>query len=198
MASAIGNSLHFSSIAQVYAKVRDTDPEAVQAIMEFLPLDRSTYDVADIGCGTGRYSELVLSHLKGNGQFYCCDYSPHMLAECRHRMEKVSGGGKVHFSVGSAADLPLASGSLDAIVTFNAVHHFDLTRFVSEAQRVLRPGGILAIYTRTPVQNSRTVWGIHFPDFNKYENRLFSLAQLQDAICRASSLHSHRQTCEQG
>jgi ubiquinone/menaquinone biosynthesis C-methylase UbiE len=43
------------------------------------------------------------------------------------------------------------------------VHHFDLGRFLAAAARVLKPGGQLFIYTRTPQQNARTIWGQYFP-----------------------------------
>ena len=54
--------------------------------------------------------------------------------------------------------LPFPSASCDAITCFNAVHHFDLPRFMSEVSRVLTPSGQLVLYTRTPEQNRRTIW----------------------------------------
>ena len=53
-----------------------------------------------------------------------------------------------------AERLPLADGSVDFVTTFNAVHHFDLELFTEEVARVLRPGGDLFIYTRTPELNA--------------------------------------------
>lgn len=188
MSAVRGNTSHFKRVASIYARVRDTDPEVVEAIIERLPQGKDHLDVADIGCGTGRYSEMVLRHLNGHGRFYCCDYSPAMLAECRRRMEQYADAGQMIFAHCSATSLPLEDGSLDALVTFNAVHHFDLPAFVAEAARILRPGGLLAIYTRTPEQNVRGIWGQHFPDFNEYERRLFARPQLMDAVGRVPSL----------
>ena len=44
---------------------------------------------------------------------------------------------------------------------FNAVHHVDLARLAGEVARVLTPAGQLVVYTRTPEQNRRTIWGHH-------------------------------------
>jgi len=53
---------------------------------------------------------------------------------------------------------------------------------------VLRPGGRLFIYTRTPQQNARTIWGRYFPGFTEHEQRLHSQAALRDAVRRAGGL----------
>jgi hypothetical protein len=53
---------------------------------------------------------------------------------------------------------------------------------------VLRPGGQLFIYTRTPQQNARTIWGRYFPGFTEHEQRLHSAAALRDAVRRTGGL----------
>jgi hypothetical protein len=68
------------------------------------------------------------------------------------------------------------------------VHHLDLGRFLTAAARVLKPGGRLFIYTRTPQQNARTIWGRYFPGFTEHEQRLHSQAALRDAVRRAGGL----------
>jgi len=70
----------------------------------------------------------------------------------------------------------------------NCVHHFDLGRFLAAAARVLQPGGQLFLYTRTPQQNARTIWGRYFPSFTEHEQRLHSQAALRDAVRRTDGL----------
>jgi len=53
---------------------------------------------------------------------------------------------------------------------------------------VLKPGGRLFIYTRTPQQNAQTIWGRYFPGFTAHEQRLHSEAALRDAVRRAGGL----------
>ena len=54
--------------------------------------------------------------------------------------------------------------------------------------RVLAPGGQLFIYTRTPQQNARTIWGRYFPGFTEHEHRLHSQAAIRDAVRRTGGL----------
>jgi hypothetical protein len=88
----------------------------------------------------------------------------------------------------AAEQLPLQAASLDLVTAFNCVHHFDLGRFLAAAARVLRPGGQLFIYTRTPQQNARTIWGRYFPGFTEHEQRLHSQAAIRDAVRRTDGL----------
>jgi hypothetical protein len=53
---------------------------------------------------------------------------------------------------------------------------------------VLQPGGQLFIYTRTPQQNARTIWGRYFPGFTEHEQRLHSEAAIRDAVRRTDGL----------
>jgi len=94
----------------------------------------------------------------------------------------------VQYCLVNANELPFAQGYFDAVTTFNAVHHFDLDRFVSAAARVLCPGGLLSIYTRTPEQNKQTIWGQHFPGFTERETRLYQRERLEEAIDKVPEL----------
>ena len=180
---------HFERVTSVYTHVRNTDPGVVEAIISFLRVDKTPIDVADIACGTGRYSKIIAARLNSNLRLFCCDNSNEMLSECRNRMSREFPSQRTHYCLTSANDLPFADGYFDVVTTFNAVHHFDLDRFSSEAARILRPGGLLSIYTRTPEQNARTVWGQHFPGFTKRETRLYRCERLEAAISDLSELY---------
>jgi hypothetical protein len=88
----------------------------------------------------------------------------------------------------AAEELPLRAACLDLVTAFNCVHHFDLGRFLAAVARVLAPGGQLFIYTRTPQQNARTIWGRYFPGFTEHEQRLHSEAAFRDAVRRTDGL----------
>lgn len=45
----------------------------------------------------------------------------------------------------SAEELPFASGGVDLVTAMTAAHWFDRQKFLLEADRVLRPGGCLAL-----------------------------------------------------
>ena len=175
---------HFERVAAVYESLRTTDEAPVRRIRELLP-DRPVTGL-DSGCGTGRYSRLLRGLLPDGSLLVASDVSAAMLAELKagdhdHALGMVP-------LLSTAEELPLRTASLDLVTAFNCVHHFDLGRFLAAVARVLAPGGQLFIYTRTPQQNARTIWGRYFPGFTEHELRLHSEAGFRDAVGRTDGL----------
>jgi SAM-dependent methyltransferase len=181
------SSDHFERVARVYESLRTTDAAPVQWLRQRLP-ERPVIGV-DVGCGTGRYSKPLAALLPIGSLLLASDASAAMLAELTARND---GGGRVAPLRSTAEALPIGSGRLDLVTSFNSVHHFDLGRFLAEATRVLRPGGRLFIYTRTPEQNARTVWGRYFPGFVEKERRLHRERALRAAIRQTRGLRLAR------
>ena len=175
---------HFERIAGVYESLRTTDEAPVRRIRELLP-DRPVTGL-DTGCGTGRYSRLLRWLLPDGSLLVASDVSAAMLAELKAGNQGHALG--VVPLLSTAEELPLQTASLDLVTAFNCVHHFDLGRFLTAVARVLQPGGQLFIYTRTPQQNARTIWGRYFPGFTEHEQRLHSEAAFRDAVSRTDGL----------
>jgi len=175
---------HFERVAAIYESLRTTDEAPVRRIGQLLP-DRPLTGL-DVGCGTGRYSRLLRGLLPVGSRLVGSDVSAAMLAQLKAGS---SGHGRgVVPLVSAAEELPLRTASLDLVTAFNCVHHFDLGRFLTAVARVLQPGGQLFIYTRTPQQNARTIWGRYFPGFTEHEQRLHGQAAFRDAIRRTDGL----------
>jgi SAM-dependent methyltransferase len=174
---------HFRLVAAVYDSLRTTDEAPVRRIRELLP-DGPVVGL-DLGCGTGRYSRLLRAMLPDGSLLAASDVSAAMLAEVR-------AGDHGHAPLAplrcTAEALPVRTGSLDLVTSFNSVHHFDLGRFLAEVARTLREDGRLFVYTRTPEQNARTIWGRWFPGFTEREQRLHSEATLRDAVHQTRGL----------
>jgi SAM-dependent methyltransferase len=175
---------HFERVAVVYESLRTTDEAPVRAIGQLLPGRPVTG--LDIGCGTGRYTRLLRALLPDGSLLAAADVSAAMLAQLRAASRGHAVG--VVPLLAAAEELPLRTASLDLVTAFNCVHHFDLGRFLAAAARVLQPGGQLFIYTRTPQQNARTIWGRYFPGFTEHEQRLHSQAAIRDAVRRTDGL----------
>jgi SAM-dependent methyltransferase len=174
---------HFDRVAAVYESLRTTDEAPVRRICQLLA-DRPVTGL-DIGCGTGRYSRLLRGLLPDGSLLAGSDVSAAMLAQLKAGNH---GRAVVVPLVAAAEELPLRTASLDLVTAFNCVHHFDLGRFLTAVARVLRPDGQLFIYTRTPQQNARTIWGRYFPGFTEHERRLHSLAAFDDAVRQTDGL----------
>jgi ubiquinone/menaquinone biosynthesis C-methylase UbiE len=176
-------SLHFSQVAKRYHDLRTTDPEPIMYIRQEVDslLNLPHIDVADIGCGDGRYSLLLAKCLDGKVRLRCIDNNEKML-ETLVTNFKANGISKFVIVKSDAEDLPFGDNSFDCILTFNAVHHFKLRDFLVEAARILRDRSLLFIYTRTPEQNSRNIWGRYFPHFCQKETRLYHRGELEQAI----------------
>jgi SAM-dependent methyltransferase len=176
---------HFEQVAAVYESLRTTDEAPVRAIGQLLP--HRPIAGLDAGCGTGRYTRLLRAVLPAGSRLAAADVSAAMLAQLQAGQDRLAS--PVVPLLAAAEALPLRAASLDVVTAFNCIHHFDLGRFLAAAARVLRPGGQLFIYTRTPQQNARTIWGHYFPGFTEHEQRLHSQATLRHAIRQTGGLN---------
>ena len=93
--------------------------------------------VVDVGCGTGQYLPALDT---AGAAVIALDLSEGML-----RSATSSAASRV---AGDAAQLPLASGSVDAVLMMHMLYHVPRPPdAVREARRVLRPGGKLLVMT---------------------------------------------------
>jgi len=181
---------HFSKIASKYRTLRTTDSEPILFIKNRLN-GKSKINMADVGCGDGRYSLELLRCLEDKCYLHCIDSNEDML---KHLKDYLKEQNTMNFCVrpGDANKLPLENDSMDCIVTFNAIHHFDIQKFLEEALGCLKDDGQLFIYTRLRNQNSRNIWGQYFPLFTEMENRLFEFDELQNHIQQADMKIFHK------
>ena len=98
--------------------------------------------VLEVGCGTGRWLADLGAHA---GQAIGLDLSAGMLRQAQRRAASLL------LIRGRAGSLPFPTASFDLVYCVNAIHHFRWPRlFVSEARRLLRPGGRLAVVGTDP------------------------------------------------
>lgn len=92
----------------------------------------------DVGCGTGFYFPLLCEHAESVTGI---DVSEPMLEKARELIrEKELTNCRVQ--EGSALELPFDDHSIDAVHSWDFLHHVpDVSKAVSEISRVLRPGG---------------------------------------------------------
>ncbi len=180
---------HFSEIAPKYRGLRTTDSEPIEHIINHLR-KKSKINMTDVGCGDGRYSLELLKLLDDDSYLHCIDYNEDMI---KHLRSYLKDNNILNFCArpGDANRLPLESDSMDCIVTFNAIHHFDIQKFLTEVYECLKDDGHAFIYTRLKNQNSRNIWGQYFPLFAEMEDRLFEFDELKYAVKKADMEINH-------
>ena len=105
-------------------------------------------DILELGCGAARWSiALAQSGARPVG----LDFSSQQLLHARRLMEEAG----VDFPLieASAEDVPLPDASFDIVFCdWGAMTFCDPQRTVPEAARLLRPGGLFAFATGTPIE----------------------------------------------
>ncbi len=171
---------HFSGIAKKYRNLRTTDSEPVSVIVNKLG-NLGSIKAVDVGCGDGRYDLLLYKYLGDKLYLTCLDANEEMLQNLSSYLAK-NDIKNFEAKRSTAENLPFDNNSLDCMLTFNAIHHFDLPRFLVESSRVIKNGGYLFVYTRLREQNVRNIWGQYFPKFNEKETRLYTMDTLKQGL----------------
>lgn len=97
-------------------------------------------DTLDIGCGDGAIGELIVDRAH---TLTCLDKSDRMISAARRRLARKNN---VRFCVGDMHELPFSEASFDDVMMFNALtYSTEPEKALSEAARVLRPGGRVVV-----------------------------------------------------
>ncbi len=98
----------------------------------------------DIGCGPGHLATALA--MKSDMVVQAMDISPDMIKICGERIDETGLCGRVIPVHGDVSAIPFDSGSFDLVVSRGSWFFWeDLPKGLSEAYRVLRPGGIAFI-----------------------------------------------------
>jgi demethylmenaquinone methyltransferase/2-methoxy-6-polyprenyl-1,4-benzoquinol methylase len=127
-----GDLWFFDRIAPLYdAFMFPADADALSAALALA--DREIASVLDVAGGTGRAIETI----EANERI--------VLDASRPMLERIADPA-VHRLLGDAHRIPVATGSMDAVVITDALHHLpDPDRAIREMDRVLAPGGVVII-----------------------------------------------------
>jgi SAM-dependent methyltransferase len=125
---------HFSSLARAYARARPTYPAVLfQELARLAPGRELAWDC---GTGNGQAAAGLADHFHA---VLATDPSAAQLAEAHPHS-------RILYRQLPEAQSGLDAGSADLVTAAQAAHWFDLDRFYAEALRVLRPGGLLAVW----------------------------------------------------
>ena len=98
-------------------------------------------DVIEVACGTGQGLSLIQ---KDALSLKACDISAEMISIAKATYKEDS----IELHASDAETLPFSNNSADIIILFEAIYYInDISKFMTEVNRVLRPNGELLIST---------------------------------------------------
>ncbi|XP_040214324.1 uncharacterized methyltransferase C25B8.09-like [Rana temporaria] len=156
--------------ASDYQKFRfEPSQEVIDLIFSYLEERFSKpYGLAvDVGCGTGQNTRILAPYFK---KVLGIDISEAQLEEAK----KATGSPNVTYSLCPAEEVPVGDASVDLLTASVAAHYFTIEPFLKEVDRVLKPGGCVAIFTFT------TSIEVHYKDFSEQMTQV--LAEMIDSL----------------
>jgi len=154
------------SARDIFQSIRDLEPEALQRIVDrleyrgrdpaFVKMREAYLDqmgltpnarVLETGCGTGVVSRALVRRTSFAGAVVGVDFSDVLIQAGRRLAHAENLNDRIEFRVGDSHALDDPDGSYDFVIAHTLVSHVvDPAKVISEAARVVRPKGTIAIF----------------------------------------------------
>lgn len=126
---------HFSGNSDAYSEFRPVYPDELYSYLSSLC---TAHDRAwDCATGTGQAAVGLSSYFS---EVIATDASA-------TQIDSATKNNNITYRVASAENSGIENNSIDLITVAQAVHWFDLNRFRKEVDRVLKPGGVIAVWS---------------------------------------------------
>ena len=131
----------------------------------------SNQKLIDVACGTGDIAKLFLNYVNKKSYVTCVDPNIGMIKKGKEKLKKFNN---LNWVVASAEKLPMDINSFDFYtISFGLRNTKDLNKSISEAYRVLKPGGRYLCLEFSKIENS----GLDFM-YKKYSKVIPSIGKL--------------------
>jgi ubiquinone/menaquinone biosynthesis C-methylase UbiE len=135
----------WTKVARSYDRVVDLQigPGARSMVRDRLAKEGRLGSVAEFGCGTGYYTEVLASH---SDRVVATDLSPGMLDLARERIR----AGHVTFQIEDVQRTSFPDHAFDTVFMSLVIHFTEPEKTLCEVRRILKPGGTLILSNLDP------------------------------------------------
>ena len=106
----------------------------------------------DVACGTGDIGKLFLDNTRKNKKITCVDPNKGMITKGKEKLKKYK---KIDWIIAPAEKLPIFDNSFDYYtISFGLRNTQNINKALSEAYRILKPGGRFLCLEFSKIQNS--------------------------------------------
>jgi demethylmenaquinone methyltransferase / 2-methoxy-6-polyprenyl-1,4-benzoquinol methylase len=112
----------------------------------------SNKKLIDVACGTGDLGKLFLDQTNTNGKIFCIDPNKGMISKGKQKLNSYKN---INWIIAPAEKLPIKNNLFDYYtISFGLRNTKDINKALSEAYRVLKPGGRYLCLEFSKIQNS--------------------------------------------
>lgn len=143
----------FTELAPHYVETVDRElrqfwgvayPDFIRLLLDAVTVDGSLL-ILDLATGTAQIPLTLASRTADGCMIVGLDITPTMLRCGLANVQSQGISGRVRLICASAMEIPFNAGAFDLAICALATHHMYVPRLLSEAVRVLRPGGRLVM-----------------------------------------------------
>jgi ubiquinone/menaquinone biosynthesis C-methylase UbiE len=163
----------YDSIGGNYSRNRTADFRILSAVKELLYLPSGSV-LADIGAGTGSYSNALAKH----------GYKVFAIEPSGVMRKQAVPDNNVRWLSCPAESLDLKMNSVNGVIVILALHHFsDVQKAIMEIKRIC-PDGPLVLFTMDPRESEHFWFNEYFPGIARHVEKVFPpLANVIGLIC---------------
>ena len=114
--------------------------------------------VLEMGCGSGFFTPSIATMAGENGQVQAIDLQPVAVAETEAKVTELSLT-NVNVTQANAEDTGFSANSFDLVLLYGVIPSpvISVERLTAEIYRLLKPGGILAVWTIAPFWSPQSI-----------------------------------------